>query len=309
MKVLVTGGAGFLGSSLVEKLIEQGHQVAVVDDLSRGKASQVHPDAKLFIADASIEGNLDEALQWLGGLDLIHHLAAINGTKRFHEQADLVIKTNVNSTHVALSLAQEQNARVVVYSSPEAYGETNEMPLQSTTWSSFPPASLHQRHAYGASKYLDEVAAHHAVRVHGLDVRIVRPFNAYGPRLLGDEEGQVIAMMFARAMQGEPIIVHGDGSQTRSFTWIDDVIDGAYKAGQIDGCNGMSFNLGRPEEVSILDLANRIASLTKTSVIHGEGYPGDSLRRLPDVASCQNLAWEASTSLDEGLKLMFNALQ
>ena len=183
------------------------------------------------------------------------------------------------------------------------------MPLQSTTWSSFPPASLHQRHAYGASKYLDEVAAHHAVRVHGLDVRIVRPFNAYGPRLLGDEEGQVIAMMFARALQGEPIIVHGDGSQTRSFTWIDDVIDGAYKAGQIDGCNGMSFNLGRPEEVSILDLANRIASLTKTSVIHGEGYPGDSLRRLPDVASCQNLGWEASTSLDEGLKLMFNALQ
>ena len=309
MKVLVTGGAGFLGSSLVEKLIEQGHQVAVVDDLSRGKASQVHPGAKLFIADASVEGSLDEALQWLGGLDLIHHLAAINGTKRFHEQADLVIKTNVNSTHVALSLAQEQNARVVVYSSPEAYGETNEMPLQSTTWSSFPPASLHQRHAYGASKYLDEVAAHHAVRVHGLDVRIVRPFNAYGPRLLGDEEGQVIAMMFARAMQGEPIIVHGDGSQTRSFTWIDDVIDGAYKAGQIDGCNGMSFNLGRPEEVSILDLANRIASLTKTSVNHGEGYPGDSLRRLPDVASCQNLAWEASTSLDEGLKLMFNALQ
>lgn len=309
MKVLVTGGAGFLGSSLVEKLIEQGHQVAVVDDLSRGKESQVHPDAKLFIADASVEGSLDEALQWLGGLDLIHHLAAINGTKRFHEQADLVIKTNVNSTHVALSLAQEQNARVVVYSSPEAYGETNEMPLQSTTWSSFPPASLHQRHAYGASKYLDEVAAHHAVRVHGLDVRIVRPFNAYGPRLLGDEEGQVIAMMFAKAMQGEPIIVHGDGSQTRSFTWIDDVIDGAYKAGQIDGCNGMSFNLGRPEEVSILDLANRIASLTKTSVNHGEGYPGDSLRRLPDVASCQNLAWEASTSLDEGLKLMFNALQ
>lgn len=309
MKVLVTGGAGFLGSSLVEKLIEQGHKVAVVDDLSRGKASQIHPDAKLFIADASVEGNLDEALQWLGGLDLIHHLAAINGTKRFHEQADLVIKTNVNSTHVALSLAQEQNARVVVYSSPEAYGETNEMPLQSTTWSSFPPASLHQRHAYGASKYLDEVAAHHAVRVHGLDVRIVRPFNAYGPRLLGDEEGQVIAMMFARAMQGEPIIVHGDGSQTRSFTWIDDVIDGAYKAGQIDGCNGMSFNLGRPEEVSILDLANRIASLTKISVIHGEGYPGDSLRRLPDVASCQNLGWEASTSLNEGLKLMFNALQ
>jgi UDP-glucose 4-epimerase len=309
MKVLVTGGAGFLGSSLVEKLIEQGHKVAVVDDLSRGKASQVHPDAKLFIADASVEGSLDEALQWLGGLDLIHHLAAINGTKRFHEQADLVIKTNVNSTHVALSLAQEQNARVVVYSSPEAYGETNEMPLQSTTWSSFPPASLHQRHAYGASKYLDEVAAHHAVRVHGLDVRIVRPFNAYGPRLLGDEEGQVIAMMFARAMQGEPIIVHGDGSQTRSFTWIDDVIDGAYRAGQIDGCNGMSFNLGRPEEVSILDLANRIASLTKISVIHGEGYPGDSLRRLPDVATCQNLGWEASTSLDEGLKLMFNALQ
>ena len=86
------------------------------------------------------------------------------------------------------------------------------MPLQSTTWSSFPPAYLHQRHAYGASKYLDEVAAHHAVRVHGLDVRIVRPFNAYGPRLLGDEEGQVIAMMLQEPC-GEPIIVHGDGSQ------------------------------------------------------------------------------------------------
>ena len=308
MKVIVTGGAGFLGSHLVDALISRGDEVVVIDNLFRGLRENVNPKAIFIEGDVCDYSVLTAAVEELGGVDLIHHLAAINGTKWFHEAADKVISVNINATHRVIELALECDARLVIASSPEAYGEQSTMPLSCESEAVFPPAHIHQRHSYGASKYLDEVALQHAVRINGLDGRIIRPFNAYGPRLRGDEYGQVIAMMLAKAKSGLAIEVHGDGKQTRSFTWVHDVIEGMLKVSDQDGLAGKSFNLGRDEEISIFALAERIASLCPAQIVMKGSYHGDSIRRLPDLTDNQSIAWCAETSLDEGLTILSGEL-
>ena len=200
LKILVTGGAGFIGSSLCERLVAEGHSVLAYDSLFRGSLSnlsslQDQPNFQFMQGDVRDIDRLDEAIEHLGGVEIIFHLAAVNGTKWFHEAAHSVIDVNINGTLRTLELAMAHNARYVLASSPEAFGEALQQPIQNGNDMSFTDPSLHQRHSYGASKYLDEVACQHAAR-DGLDVRIVRPFNAYGPRLLGDEYGQVVAMFF-----------------------------------------------------------------------------------------------------------------
>jgi len=296
MKVLVTGGAGFIGSHLVDALIARGDEVIAVDDLSRGSQHNISCD--LVEGDACDIDVLREAVEILGGCDLIHHLAAVNGTRLFHEHADIVIDVNINSTIAAIELASEMNSRLVIASSPEAWGTQEKMPL--TDDSIFTPANLHQRHSYGASKYLCEVLVQHAVRTQGLDARIIRPFNAYGPRSVDDENGQVIAMMLADANSGV-IHVHGDGSQTRSFTWIDDIVAGIIEVGCREDLAGRAFNLGSLEEISMLELAQKIQALTNAEITYSEPHPGDSPRRLPDLAGNQDIEWQAQTNLDEGL--------
>ncbi|RJU96117.1 MAG: NAD-dependent epimerase/dehydratase family protein, partial [Candidatus Poseidoniales archaeon] len=176
----------------------------------------------------------------------------------------------------------------------------------------------HQRFSYGASKYLDEVALQHAV-LHGLDGRIVRPFNGYGHRMVGDAYGQVVGMMFQAVKERGVIAVHGDGQQTRSFTHLDDLVDGIYLAGALDaGLNGeslrgASFNIGSTEEVSMLDLAHAINATVGSQavdIVLAGGYHGDSKRRLPDCTSAaERLGWRAKVSLEEGLRRMWAALQ
>ena len=146
----------------------------------------------------------------------------------------MVMDVNLNSTLTSLQFAEQHKARYVFTSSPEAFGESEIMPLGGDESSIFPAASQHQRHAYGESKYLGEVAVHHAVRF-GLDARIVRPFNGYGPRLLGDEYGQVVSMMMKSALE-EGVVVHGDGHQTRSLTHVDDLVRGIQQAGELEAC-------------------------------------------------------------------------
>mgnify|MGYP000385934835 CR=1 FL=1 len=171
------------------------------------------------------------------------------------------------------------------------------------------PPYEHQRHSYGGSKYLGEIACHHAVR-DGLDVQIVRTFNAYGPRLNGDEYGQVIAMFFQQLIDSRELNVHGDGTQTRSFTWIDDVVDGFVQAGMQDVPSGGVYNIGSTEEISIINLAKRIAKFTDgVTISNGEGYHGDVKRRLPNTSSSEKLlGWKSTVSLDDGLELMWRSL-
>ena len=295
MEILVTGGAGFLGSHLVDALIARGDEVIVFDDLSRGSSDQVAEGA-IFV-----EGDVRSIQDWEGIFQshspkVIHHLAAINGTRRFHKEADLVVDVNVNGTRNALQLAKRHGCRLIFYSSPESYGEQDSMPLSNDSESLFPPAHLHQRHSYGASKHIGELLCQFAVK-NGLDVRIVRPCNVYGPRLRGDDNGQVVSMMMA----AEPIVVHGDGSQTRSLTWIGDVIEGLLTITDMYGLEGEAFNLGSTDEITMLELANMISEIRGVGIIHGDPNHGDSKRRLPDVSMNNKISWKANTSLTDGL--------
>jgi nucleoside-diphosphate-sugar epimerase len=295
MRVLVTGGAGFLGSHLVDALVERGDEVVVLDDLSRGSKSQIADGAKFVHGDVR---SVDDWKEVCSGFSpqVIHHLAAVNGTRRFHKEADLVVDVNVNGTRNALQFAKKYNSRMLFYSSPESFGEQEEMPLSNDSSSLFPPAHLHQRHSYGSSKHIGELLCQFEVR-NGLDVRIVRPCNVYGARLHGDENGQVVSMMMA----ANPIVVHGNGEQTRSLTWIADVIEGLLKVSDIEGLTGKAFNLGSTQEVTMLELANMIAKIRDVEVVFGKENLGDSKRRLPDVSMNDAIQWQATTSLQQGL--------
>ena len=295
MRVLVTGGAGFLGSHLVDSLVEIGDEVVVLDDLSRGHRSQIDSSAKFVHGDVRSSEDWKNACQNFKP-EVIHHLAAINGTRRFHKEADLVVDVNVNGTRLALEFAKRHSARLVFYSSPEAFGEQENMPLSNDSNSLFTPAHLHQRHSYGASKHIGELLCQFEARK-GMDVRIVRPFNVYGPRLHGDENGQVVSMM----MEASPIEVHGDGLQTRSLTWVGDVVEALIKVGTQEGLEGQAFNLGSTDEISMIDLATKIASLRGVEIVFTKPNNGDSKRRLPDISTNSAIDWVAETSLDEGL--------
>ena len=328
-RILVTGGAGFIGSSLCESLINRGHTVLSFDSLFRGSEENVasissHPNFFFLKGDVREVEQLDEAVELLGGVDIVYHLAAINGTKWFHEAAHSVIDVNINGTLRTLELAMANDARYVLASSPEAFGDAEMQPLKNGNPMTFSDPSLHQRHSYGASKYLDEIACQHASR-EGLDVRIIRPFNAYGPRLNGDEYGQVVAMFFDSILQHQPLKLHQGGAQTRCFTWIDDVVDGFVKAGLLDhgqngeSLNGSALNIGSVEEVSIemllktiFDVVSDDATWTHSlpAVQSSPGYHGDSKRRIPDCSTSESLlGWSASTSLKQGLRQMWQSLK
>jgi len=321
-RILVTGGAGFLGSSLCQSLVKMGHKVVALDSLFRGNLENLSEvkDAENFTfihADVREVEALDGAVETLGGLDLVFHLAAVNGTKWFHEAAHSVIDVNINGTLRTLELAMAHDARYVLASSPEAFGEAPQQPIRDGNMMQFTDPAKHQRHSYGASKYLDEVACQHAVR-EGLDVRIIRPFNAYGPRLVGDDYGQVVSIFFNKLLNNETIVVHGDGLQTRSFTWIDDVTDGFVKAGLLEkgvegsDLSGLAFNIGSTEEITISQLAQKVVSTSGkegTEIEFGTGYFGDSKRRLPDIEGAEKiLGWQPTVDLQQGLQMMWNEL-
>ncbi|MDP6906197.1 MAG: SDR family NAD(P)-dependent oxidoreductase [Candidatus Thalassarchaeaceae archaeon] len=317
MRCIVTGGAGFLGSHLTERLVAMGHSVVVIDDMFRGKKKNVEgckgmPDYYLMMGDAANRDIYEKASDKMGGVDCIFHLAAINGTRWFHERPDFVIQVNLDTLRTALDFAKVRGARFVFTSSPEAFGEQPEMPLRNDSESLFSAAEKHGRHSYGASKYLGEILVQHAVKEHSLDARIVRPFNGYGPRLPGDSYGQVTGIFLKQCHTGETITIHGDGEQTRSFTWVEDIVEGIQMAGEldqgIDGSNlaGAAFNLGSAEEISITDLAQICLEITgSNSEIEFQevGHPGDSQRRLPDLSTSElMLGWSANVSLRQGIE-------
>ena len=313
MRILVTGGAGFIGSSLCETLIQEGHKVVALDSLFRGSEANLetiigHENFTLFTGDVRDVDDLDACVDLLGGLDLVYHLAAINGTRWFHEAAHSVIDVNINGTLRTLETAMAHDAKYVFASSPEAFGEPISQPLSDGDPMIFTDPKQHQRHSYGGSKYLGEVACQHAAR-DGLELTIVRPFNAYGPRLVGDDYGQVVSMFFHQMRESKTLQIHGDGSQTRSFTWIDDIVDGFVKAGSLDLPTGEVFNIGSQEEVSIHQLAEKVANFADdVEYIFTQGYHGDVSRRLPDVTNSANLlGWQAKTTLDEGLAMMWES--
>jgi len=251
MKILVTGGAGFIGSNLIDVLMEQGHAVTVIDNLSVGKASNIEhhleSDRFHFVNDSILNvGTLERLVRQA---DLIYHLAAVVGVKYVVDDPLSAIVTNVRGTENVLELAFKYWVRTVIASSSEVYGKSTDVPLQEDNDRLLGSTTV-GRWSYSDAKAIDEYFAL-AYAKKGLPVAAVRYFNAYGPRLDPRGYGSVIARFITQALRGEPMTIYDDGEQTRCFTYVADTIDGTIKAATTSEAAGMVFNIGSNRETSV----------------------------------------------------------
>jgi len=311
MKVLVTGGAGYIGSNLVERLITNGHDVSVVDNLSTGKIANIahllNHDRFHFVNDTILNETLMDRV--ISGVDQIYHLAAVVGVKYVVEDPLNGIYTNVKGTEVVLEKAYKYWKRTVIASSSEVYGKSNDVPFSEDADRVLGPTTV-ARWSYAMSKAIDEHFAF-AYAAKGLPVSIVRYFNSYGPRLDSKGYGSVIAKFITQARLGQPLTVFGNGQQTRCFTYIADTVQGTILAGTVPEAAGQVFNIGADREVRILDLARLIRDLIGADSeivqvpyrnVFGENFE-ETQRRVPDVRrGAEILGFRAQTSLEDGLK-------
>lgn len=309
---MVTGGAGYIGSHLVDRLLADGHEVAVLDDLSVGKMANIkhHLEDRRF---QFIEGSvLNRSLvrEALHDRDLIFHLAAVVGIPYIIDDPLRGILSNVVGTEVVLEAAEEAGCHFIFASTSEIYGKSEKVPLSEEDDRLLGSTRV-SRWSYSTAKALDEhlVLAYHQKR--GLPVVILRYFNSYGPRLDPRGYGSVVAKFIGQALRGEPLTVHGDGQQTRSFTYIEDTVEGTVLAARCEEANGEVFNIGREEETTILQLAEMVKKITGSSSqiifvpyddLYGFHFE-DPRRRLPDASKAGRLlGFKAQVPLAEGLK-------
>jgi len=297
MRCLITGGAGFIGSHLSERLLALGHEVLAIDDLSTGKVENIlpvrsHPSYE-FHCDSIFNRRLMAELVDLA--DIVFHLAAAVGVKRIVDYPVQTIETNVGGTEVVLELAAKRQRRLVLASTSEVYGKSNKLPFSETD-DLVLGSTYNQRWAYACSKAIDEFLALAYFREQKLPVTIVRLFNTVGPRQTG-QYGMVVPTFVRQALLQEPVTVFGDGTQARCFGHVSDIIDGLLAVAADDSTAGEIFNLGNTEEVTIGELALRVIAATKSSsqiryVPYSEAYgPGfeDMYRRIPDISKAT--AW------------------
>lgn len=311
MRILVTGGAGFIGSNLVDALMGQGHEVTVIDNLSVGKASNIGhhlEDERFHFVNDSIL-NVSTLERLIRQADLIYHLAAVVGVKYVVEDPLNAIITNVRGTENVLELAFKYWVRTVVASSSEIYGKSTQVPLQEGGDRLLGPTSV-DRWSYSAAKAIDEYFALAYARK-GLPAVVIRYFNAYGPRLDPRGYGSVIARFITQALQGEPLTVYDDGEQTRCFTFVADTVEGTIRAATVREAAGQVFNIGSNRETSVNELAQLIQRLagSHSEIVHvpytsvfGPRFE-ETRRRVPDVTRAREiLSFDAHTSLEEGLQ-------
>lgn len=311
MNILVTGGAGFIGSHLVEALMAQGHELYVVDNLSTGKIDNIRHllenERFHFVNDSILNETLMERI--IAQVDFIYHLAAVVGVKYVVEDPLRAILTNVRGTETVLELACKYWKKTIIASSSEIYGKSTKVPLSEDGDRVLGPTNV-GRWSYSDSKAIDEYFAL-AYSKKGLPVVIVRYFNSYGPRLDPKGYGSVIAKFIGQALRGEPLTVYSDGQQTRCFTYIDDTVRGTILAATVKEGEGQIFNIGSNRETSILELAQLVKRLAGSSseIIHvpyEEAYGADfeeTRRRVPDVRKAERvLGFRAEVPLEEGLK-------
>jgi UDP-glucose 4-epimerase len=311
MKVLITGGAGFIGSHLVDSLLEEVHHVIVLDDLSSGALDNIrqHQENNAFqFIHGDVRDEADVALA-IDGCQLVFHLAAVVGVKRIVEDPLSGLLTNLRGTEVVLEAAEREGAKLILASSSEAYGKSTKIPFRENDDLVFGPSFI-SRWSYAAAKVSDEhLALAYASR--GVEVAILRYFNCYGPRLDPEGYGSVVGRFIGQALKGEPITVHGDGEQTRSFTYVSDTVKGTLLAGLDPSANGEIINIGTDRESTILELAQMVIRLTNSKstinlvpyeTVYGPDFE-DPRRRQPSVERARNLlGFEARVSLEEGLR-------
>jgi dTDP-glucose 4,6-dehydratase len=302
---VVTGGAGFLGSHLCEHLLEQGQRVICVDNLessSLANLQHLRDDAFTFVNHDVIEHiEIDEAV------DYVFHLAALASPIDYLRQPLHSLKTGSYGTHHALGLAKWKRARFLLASTSEIYGDPQVHPQPETYWGNVNP--IGPRGVYDEAKRYAEALtmAYHSQQ--GVDTAIVRIFNTYGPRMRA-HDGRAIPTFVRQALQNKPLTVFGEGSQTRSFCYVDDLIRGLYLLA--DSGEHLPVNLGNPGEFTILELAENVLRLTESqSEIVFEALPVDDPQiRQPDITRAkQLLGWEPEIDLEEGLRRMLATME
>jgi UDP-glucose 4-epimerase len=311
MRALITGGAGFVGSHLAELLLGQEHEVFVLDNLSTGSIDNIAhlKDHKRF--HYTIDSVINEPVlaELVDQADVVFHLAAAVGVKLIVEQPVHTIETNVKGTEVVLTHANKKKKLVLIASTSEVYGKSTAVPFSEDA-DLVLGSTVKHRWAYACSKAIDEFLALAYWKEKKLPVIIVRLFNTVGPRQTG-QYGMVIPNFVQQALAGQPITVFGDGTQTRSFTYVGDVVDALAKLVRQPEAIGRVFNVGNGYEISILDLAKRVKALAGSSsdivtIPYDQAYEAgfeDMPRRVPDTSRIHELiGYEPKVQLDEILE-------
>ncbi len=298
MRALVAGGAGFIGSNLCDALIERGWDVVAVDNFITGARANL----------AHLAGNQRFELISCGvedapcvACDAVFHLASPASPVGYGEHPLETLRVNSQGTWRALHIAREQNARFLLASTSEVYGDPLKHPQPEDYFGNVDP--IGPRSCYDEGKRFAEALTVAYVRKHGLDARIVRIFNCYGPRNRLDD-GRMVPTFAGQALRGEPLTVHGDGKQTRSLCYVDDLVEGLLAAMCTEGTGGRVYNLGQPREHSVIEFARLIVKIagSDSPIVHVAPREADIERRKPDVRRAEaELGWTAKRSLEFGL--------
>jgi dTDP-glucose 4,6-dehydratase len=298
-KVLITGGAGFLGSHLCDRYLKEGFDVICMDNLITGNPDNIaHLIGKKEFQ--FIHHDVTEYIHVKGDLDLILHFASPASPIDYLEMPIQTLKVGSLGTHKALGLAKEKGARFLLASTSEVYGDPLIHPQKEDYWGNVNPVGF--RGVYDEAKRFAEAMTMAYHRYHGVETRIIRIFNTYGTRMRLND-GRALPTFMRQALEGEDITVFGDGSQTRSFTYVDDLVEGIWRLSQSDEVEPV--NIGNPEEVTILEFAQEVIELTgsKSNIIHEELPKDDPQVRKPDITKAKAvLGWEPRVDRKEGLK-------
>lgn len=297
-RILVTGGAGFIGSHLCERLLERGNEVLCLDNFFTGRKKNIthlldNPNFELIRHDIT-EPILIE-------VDQIYNLACPASPVHYQYNPVKTIKTNVVGTLNMLGLAKRVKARILQASTSEVYGDPEVHPQQENYWGNVNPIGF--RACYDEGKRCAETLMFSYHRQNGVDIRVIRIFNTYGPRML-ENDGRVVSNFIVQALKGEAITVYGEGNQTRSFCYVDDMVEGIIRMMEREEFIG-PVNLGNPGEFTILELANKVKSMTGSSskIVYKQLPADDPQQRQPDISLAkEKLGWEPVTNLEEGLK-------
>ncbi len=298
MRNLVTGGAGFIGSHLCRSLLEQGEEVFCLDNLSSGQLLNVESMSS-FANFTFIKADVVEPIEL--EVDRIYNLACPASPPFYQADPIQTSKTSVLGAINMLELARRTGARVLQASTSEVYGDPLEHPQSETYWGNVNPIGV--RSCYDEGKRMAESLFFDYCRQYGVEIKVVRIFNTYGPNMRKDD-GRVISNFITQALQNQPITIYGDGSQTRSFCYIDDLVSGIFAAMNCASDLTGPFNLGNPTEFTILELAHLILNRVQSSSgLNFTGIPSDDPKqRRPDISQAEKLlGWEPITGLEDGL--------
>jgi len=307
MKILITGGSGFIGSYLAEYLLKNGHQVIIVDNLSTGRLANIRQIYRNENLEVHIDTIFNKKLMnsLVKSCEQIYHLAAAVGVRFIVDNPVQTIETNVAGTEIMIQLANQYKKKIFIASTSEVYGDPLVNPQKEDYWGNV--NCIGPRGVYDESKRFAEAITMAYHRYHGVDTRIVRIFNTYGERMRVDD-GRVVPNFICQALKGEPLTVYGSGKQTRSFCYISDLLDGMWKLMQVEYHE--PINIGNPDEITILEFSELVHSILRINRVVGKGceivfepLPVNAPKvRRPDITRARELlGWHPEVNLRNGL--------